>query len=297
MSINVTQLRSFWRVARAKSFSGAARELRISQPTLTRQIRALENDYGVLLFTRSTRRIELTQEGFQLFELCAPIFSGLNDVEKFLKLQNARSVRIFSVQHATLSDFILMAKSVFPRVRFDVEIMRSTLVLEALLNRECDFGLLTIRDAPPEIDYFHVTSGTIIALVADGHPWRSRASISIRELAGQRVVLASRSGQSRRLLDENLQRYGVEVSVVQTVDSNEVVWDLVRKGAGIGVIGYTGLIDTLIGHHLAFEEDTFSIDVHFACRRERLRTSMYRAMFEMARVRLPVSQVGDSISN
>ncbi len=285
MAINVTHLRSFWHVAQTMSFTRAAAEAGVSQPTLTRQVRTLETDYGVILFERSTRRLQLTQEGFQLLELARDIFRGLDSVEDFLKAQSARSIRIHSVQHAGISDSLLLFNRFFPRYRFDVEIARSTQVLAALLNRECDFGVLTITEAQPEIEYFTIGTGQLIALVGDDHPWRTRQSISIRELAGKRVIVASRSGQSRRALDEYLSRYGVNLSIVQIVDSNEIVWDLVRKGAGIGVIGNTGLVDE-VGHQLPIEEQTTPIQVHFACRKERLRTEVFSRMCELARSRL-----------
>jgi LysR family transcriptional regulator, low CO2-responsive transcriptional regulator len=265
------------------SFTRAAEDMGVSQPTLTRQVRALETDYGVTLFERNTRRLRLTQEGWQLLELARGIFKGLDSAEDFLRSQNARSVRLHSVQHAGISDILLLYYKYFPRYRFDVEIARSSQVLASLLNRECDFGVLTIAEAPPEIDYFTISSGHIIVLVGDEHAWRSRSSISIRELVGQRVIVASRSGQSRRMLDDHLAQHGVTLSIVQVVDSNEIVWDLVRKGAGIGVIGNTGLVDQMVGHHLVLEEQARTIDVHFACRKERLRTEAFSRMFRLVR--------------
>lgn len=286
MAINVTHLRSFWYVARQASFTRAAEVLGISQPTLTRQVHALERDYEVALFERNTRRLQLTQEGYQLLGMCGPIFQGLESVEDFLKSQNRRSVRVHSVQYSGLSDFLLFAYSNFPKYRFDVDIRRSTRVLASLMDRDCDFGLLTISEAPEELEYFRIGRSPMVALVREEHAWRQRQRISIRELDGKPVVLASRSGQSRRVLDDNLAHYGISVDIVQMVDSNEVVWDLVSKGAGIGVIGHTGLVEEVVGHYLTFEEESMTVDVHFACRRERLRTQIYALMFEMARARM-----------
>lgn len=286
MSINVTHLRSFWYVASSRSFTQAATVLGISQPTLTRQVHALEADYGVPLFNRSTRRLVLTQEGYQLFEMCQPIFSGLDSVEDFLKSQNARSVSIHSVQHGATAKILAHYYRFFPRHRFDVEMAPSNTIMNSLLARQCDFGILTLNDAPPEFEYFKISTGKLIVLVPPDHPWRSRRKLSIRELEGKPAVVGSHQGQARRVLDESLKRYNVSLNVVQVVDSSEVVWDLVRQGLGIGVIGNTGLMEELVGHHLEFEEDTAALHVHFACRRERLRTPQFKTMFEAARSHL-----------
>jgi len=247
---------------------------------------ALETGYGVLLFERSTRTVRLTQEGYKLLELCRPIFDGLRDVEDFLRLQNTRTVRISSVTYNKISEFLAVAYRSFPKLRFELDIMPSTQVLDAVLRRDCDFGLLTLTDPPAEIRFFKVAQGKIIALVPPDHPWRQRSTISIRELQDARIVIASPAGQSRRHFDDSLDFHGVTVSVVQTVDSNEVLRDLVRRGVGIGIMGYTGLADQLADHYLDFQEESLKVDVHFACRRERLRTAVFEAVYETARAHL-----------
>ena len=123
-------------------------------------------------------------------------------------------------------------------------------------------------------------------LVPPDHHWRSRRNISIKDLGGKTAIIGSRHGQSRRVLDDNLRLHNVKLNVMQIVDSYEVVRDLVRQGVGLGIIGSTGLMDDLEGHHLEIEEETATIDVHFACQRERLRTPMFKAMFEATRSHL-----------
>ena len=79
-----TQLRSFHAVARSGSFTAAARELRVSQPTVTTQVKGLEREFGVELFVRRGRRIELTEAGRGLLDITRRLFSQEKEAADFL---------------------------------------------------------------------------------------------------------------------------------------------------------------------------------------------------------------------
>ncbi|MDD9878273.1 MAG: LysR family transcriptional regulator, partial [Magnetovibrio sp.] len=79
-----TQVRSFHAVAKSGSFTGAARELNVSQPTVTEQVRELEATYGIELFNRAQRKAKLTAIGRSLFEITQRLFGVVGETEAFL---------------------------------------------------------------------------------------------------------------------------------------------------------------------------------------------------------------------
>ncbi|HEY8360698.1 MAG TPA: LysR family transcriptional regulator, partial [Ramlibacter sp.] len=83
--MRLTQLRSFYAVARAGSFTRAAEQLHVSQPTITTQVRFLEESYDVELFHRSGRRVRLTEMGEQLMLVAQQIFSLEAEAVELLK--------------------------------------------------------------------------------------------------------------------------------------------------------------------------------------------------------------------
>ncbi len=293
MAINVTHLRSFFHVAEALSFTKAAANARVSQPTLTRQIAALEKAYGVQLIDRTTSRVDLTQEGHRLLALCGPVFRGLDLTEEFLKSQHTRSIRIDAVLCESLPVLLTRAYESFPRLRFDVRTMGSSIVLRNLMARETDFGFLTLPETPfpKELEVFPAYHGRLVALVRNDDPWAGRSAISFAELSGKRVILGADEGAARRLVDRNLEMLGIETEVVQVVNSGELMLDLVARGIGVGVTGGTGMGVTgstgLCDHGwckvLRFEEDSTRIEVHFACRAERLRTQPFKSFYKLAK--------------
>ncbi len=79
-----TQLRSFHAVAQRLSFTAAARELGVSQPTITTQVKSLEQEFGVELFVRRGRRIELTETGSGLLDIARRLFADEKEAADYL---------------------------------------------------------------------------------------------------------------------------------------------------------------------------------------------------------------------
>lgn len=283
MSINVTHLRSFWHVASHGSFAQAARVLGVSQPTLTRQVAALEAAYRVALLERTTRRIVVTEEGTKLLDICRPIFAGIMEAEEYLRSQDRRTIRVNAVHTACLPDILAAWYTRLPQLRFDVGLSGSPSVLDALLARDCDFGLLTLVDPSDELAWFKAGTGSIVAYVPIGHAWFGRHNISIHELPGAPLLLGSQLGQSRRHFDAVLSAAGVCVEPIQVVESAQLMSDLVSRGVGIAVTPETGHDQLFNVPKVYFDEPEMQMDVHFACRKERLRTSIFRTVFEVAK--------------
>ncbi|MEO0697811.1 MAG: LysR substrate-binding domain-containing protein [Pseudomonadota bacterium] len=283
MAINVTHLRSFWQVARAGGFSKAAIVLGVSQPTLTKQVAALERSYGVSLLERTSRSVQITAEGERLFAICEPVFNGLEEAEQYLKTTKQLTVRLNAVHCECLGDILAEWRVKFPRLRFDIGMMGSTEVLEAVTSGESDFGLLTLKEPPEYVEWFTAGSGSLVAFPPAGHPWSGAASISLSELANAPIILGSRVGQSRQYLDAELARFGIEINPVQVVDSLQVMSDLVRRGIGVAVTSETGHDHLFPAGKVPFNDTDLSMEVHLICRKEKMRTAVFRSMFEVAR--------------
>lgn len=281
MAINVTHLRSFYHVARLGSFTQAAKALGVSQPTLTRQLATFESDFDVKLLHRSTRKLELTEEGRRLLELCEPIFAGLDQAEGYLKTEHEKLVRVDSVYSSRLTDFLAFGHRNFKSCRFDVRMRRSNEVYRALVNGDCDIGMLTLPQDNTELDHFIVGTYPLIALVGNAHPWRNRKTVSVFELVGQPIVATSHLSQSRHALDRALLSRSLDIDIVQVLDSNEVILDVIRNSASVGLMGYTGLIERGVDHYVTFDEPDMCVDLHFACSHAGSGRSITRAIFNL----------------
>jgi DNA-binding transcriptional LysR family regulator len=118
-----TQIRSFHAVAKTGSFTGAAKNLNVSQPTITEQVRDLEATYGIELFNRAHRKANLSATGRVLFEITKRLFSLVGETDTFLKAAGdygAGHLRISSVLPFFIIDMITAFHEHYPKIKISV---------------------------------------------------------------------------------------------------------------------------------------------------------------------------------
>jgi DNA-binding transcriptional LysR family regulator len=244
-SPDLRQLRHFVAVAERLHFGRAAAALHMSQPPLSRSIRALEVRLGATLLARTRRRVELTAEGARFLEeakrVLAQLESAVLEVGKMAAGDGGRlrlgfvSLADYGVLPALLKRF----KAARPGVALQLREMLSPDQAAALAAGELDFGLLLPPVAGGGFEHVVVQRERFVAALPARHPLaRRRGRIAVRELAGEAFVmvpreiapglhdiiatLASRAGFAPRLAQEAIQ--------MQTVVS------LVSSGLGVALV-------------------------------------------------------------
>src|SRR3954471_458425 len=190
---DLRQLRYFVAVAERLHFGRAAVALHISQPPLSRAIRALEMQLGVVLFTRSRRRVELTPEGARFLEEARRIAGQLERAVSELRAIGSGERGRLRIGFVSLADFGVLPgllksyKAAQPGITLALREMLSPDQAAALASGELDFGLLL----PPvagaaRLEHVVVQRERfVVALSARHRLGRGRGRISLRELAGE----------------------------------------------------------------------------------------------------------------
>lgn len=283
MAINVTHLRSFWAVATCGGFSAASRWLRVSQPALTRQIKELEGGYGVVLFDRNTASIELTPEGQALFPITARIFAAVDEADTFLKLHRHGDVRLAAVTTDVTTRLISALQSLNPDLHLIVSIGTSRKVYDALLARECEIGVLSLHEDNPALSALEIGRFPLLAVLPPGHPLEGSDSVSLHDIAQAKIITGSTAAQSRQKLDQAARALGVTLEISQEIDGYEMIGELVRLGLGVGVIGYTGIVERTMPSVVTIRECADAIPVHFACLKLNRRVRLIDHLFNVVR--------------
>ncbi|MEX0694300.1 MAG: LysR substrate-binding domain-containing protein [Rhodospirillales bacterium] len=281
-----TQLRSFHFVAQTGSFTGAAKALNVSQPTVTEQVRDLEATYKVELFIRYKRKVHLTAVGRSLYEITLRLFGIVGETEAFLKAaldHGAGHLRISSVMPFFIIKTINVFRQQFPKVKLTVSAGNSADILKSLLTYHADVGILSDHDPDPRLYTRIHTSHSIVAIVSPDHPWASRKSIRTTDFEGQQMVLREEGSNTRRLIETTLANAGITPKIVMEIEGGAAVLEAVAAGHGIGVYGVLSLPE---GHRvkvLPFEDAEMRINRYFACLRERREESLVKAFLDAAR--------------
>lgn len=274
MAINLTHLRSFWAVATCGGFSAAARFLDVGQPTLTRQIKELEDGYRIVLFNRQSRTVRLTPEGETLLPIVRRVFEGVSQAETFLKQYAATNVRIATVTTIAASRVIDLLKSANPDTKVAVSMGPSETVHRWLIEEKSDIGIFTLKEPDPALEAVEIGRYPLLAILPPGHRLLQKDEISVMDLLHEPIVAGSPAAQARLIVEELARQRGFALDIVQEIDEPKMIIEMVRVGFGIGVLGYTGIAERGVTTARLIKDSQDIIPVHIAClaanRRARL---------------------------
>ncbi|OZG59074.1 LysR family transcriptional regulator [Bifidobacterium tissieri] len=201
-------LRYFLAVAEEGNITRAAQLLRLSQPTLSRQLKQLEEELGVTLFHRGPHTITLTDEGQLLRERAQSIVALTDKTVGELKrsaheLTGEIVIGCGEVRAMTyLSQHMSAFRALHPNVKFHVTSTTSDLIQERIEQGLMDFGLLT---EPVDVDQYDYLRPGIPdhwgAFVPDDHPLATRETVTPDDLRGTPLILPSRASVRRLLIN------------------------------------------------------------------------------------------------
>ncbi|UCH75398.1 MAG: LysR family transcriptional regulator [Rhodospirillales bacterium] len=237
--MNHAQLKAFHAVARAGGFSAAARSLGVTQPTLTVQVRALEDGYRVSLFHRRGRYVTLTRAGEELFTIAKRYFSVEREAEEFLRAEGGLTrgrIAIAADGPFHVMPLLGAVRKELPSLEIVVSIGNSEEVVQALLHYEAEFGLLSEYRMDERLAVLSASRHPIVLMIPAGHEWAGRDSILISELRDKPLILREKGSATRRRFEAALSEAGIAPRIALEIGSREAVREAVAAGLGLGVV-------------------------------------------------------------
>ena len=236
--VNFSQLRSFYAVGRELSFTKAAELLHIGQPTVTTQVKALEENYDVQLFLRSPRGLKLTDAGEALLTVARQIFSLEEQAVGILQAEGNQisgKLRVGTVGPFFVMELLSAFNAKYPLIQVFLESGNSDLIYGKLLNYEVDVAIIGRDYDDPRLDLIQLGRHEVIIFVNKDHPWAARQQIDLEELDGQRLIVREPGSMTRRALEEVLERNRVRPNVIMEVP-RDAVREAVAAGLGAGIV-------------------------------------------------------------
>ncbi len=238
--MELRELVSFYHVARLRSVSKAARNLELGQPTVTTHLRKLEDEFGVTLFDRIKRPIQLTSEGVTLLELVTPVVEAVDT----LKTQMDYSERRGSFIVGAYPDLVLhhLPKSIqtfnaeYPDVRLRLLARSYTPLIQLVRSGEVDLALCA--PPPPDevsLEFDQLFSYNVILLTPPGHPLVKKTNIELRDIAAFPMILPGPGSLTRTKVDQALKADGISFDVILAMDDSESIKRYVEIGMGVAV--------------------------------------------------------------
>jgi len=261
------QLEIFDAVAEQLSVTEAARKIKISQPSVSKQLRFLERECGLKLYVKSGRGIKITDEGRLLQIAAKPILKQMEELRStFLnRVTHARAstLRVGSTPSpaafflpGVLKSFVSLHPNVHPTLRTGYpEAIRAM-----VLNGEVDVAVTTIAPAHPEIIEEPIASEEIIAVVSAKHALASKKRLTESELAKVPFIMNTEGH-----ITEKIKKLGLHLNVVMWCKSIDLIKTAVQAGLGVGLF-YRGSAEAGLrqGYFKALEMPRLK-DIKIAC--------------------------------
>jgi DNA-binding transcriptional LysR family regulator len=239
-------LRYFVAVAERLHFGRAAEALHISQPPLSRAIRALESRLGVALFARSRRRVELTREGARFLEDARRVLQQLERSALELRGMARGEQDRLRIGFVSLADYGVLPgllrsyKAARPGVALSLREMLSPDQAAALVSGELDFGLLLPPVAESgQLEHLVVQRERFVAALPVGHRHAAgRGKLSISALAGEPFVMVPReiAPGLYDIVAGLAAAGGISLDIAQEAIQMQTVVSLVSSGLGSAIV-------------------------------------------------------------
>lgn len=266
------ELKAFDATARSGSMSAAARLLGICQPTISAHIAGLEKRFGVELFVRRGRGVDLTSFGRALHEVSNRIYRAQQQAE--LLLLGARSqyeghLKVSAVGPYNVMPMVKRYRALFPRIRLAISVGDSKTIVKSILDHRDDVGVLlhAVDDGRVHCEPYRRQALVVFASIS--HPLASRKALKLSDLEGQEFVVREEGSQTRSVFEAGLATAGVRVRSSLEIGSREAVREAVAQGLGLGVVAQTAFIADPRLMVLPIEDMALSTHVHVICLAER----------------------------
>jgi len=233
------QLRTFLEVSRHKSFSRAGEKLSLTQPAISAQIRTLETEVGAQLFDRSGGKVTFTAAGrvFEPFaEHCLEchhhILMAVGEMQRTPRGEVSIGANESTCLYV-LPQVFTQFKRQYSRVGLNIVRADRSRTLEAVLNRELDFGVvaLPVKDVRLSAEWIH--KDELVLVSAPGHPLAHAGKVRIEDVA-RHPMLLPKQGRQREQIDLLFSTRELKPNIGMELDSSELLKRFVAAGMGIG---------------------------------------------------------------
>ena len=286
------QLQLFEATARLGSFTRAAQELHMAQPTASVQMKKLSETVGVPLFEQVGKRLYLTEAGRRLHESCRELFRTFESFETSLgalraleagRLQLAVSTTGMCFAPRLLGAFV----GRYPGIETSIQAHNRQRLVERLSDNEDDLYLFA--DAPETEDVVaqQLLPNPLVVLARDDHPLGQARNVSLARLAEEPFVMREEGSGARRIAMRLFRERGLVPRIRMELSTNEAIKEAILSGLGIAIISrYTFGLDPESSRYLCLDVDGFPLENHWylAYPQGKQLSPIARAFLDFARV-------------
>jgi DNA-binding transcriptional LysR family regulator len=240
--MELRQLEYFESACRLKSFTKAATEHCVSQPSITVAIRKLEEELGISLFQRSQQKITITHEGDLFLKSVKKVLSHLEDaIQEMNDLRpdsnNLLNLGIPPILGSWMYSLILSDYSKkHPNVKLSIRELGTHNIIQHLIKEEIELGFVVFEDPISMFEMLPVSQGELFLLIPQDHPLSSYERVPFDRLRDEEFIMFPKSTFIYQKVMEECQRHHFSPAILCSPSQIVTAFNLVASGSGIAFI-------------------------------------------------------------
>jgi DNA-binding transcriptional LysR family regulator len=241
--MEIRQLRAFIAIAELGTFTAGAVRVHVTQAAISMQIRQLENELGAKLFIRAPRKVMLTEAGEQLLHRARQILrdhdAAIDEIAELAGAERGR-LRIGSASAMVATDVLprLLKEMRRQHKGADVTVVSGTseALVQQILGGELDVAFVSLPVEARGISTERLSQDQLVAIASPRHRFAKQRTISAYTLAGEKLILGERGGNTRRLIDQFFAQQGVTLHVSMELSRQAAIRRMVEEDMGVGIV-------------------------------------------------------------
>ena len=241
--MEIRQLRAFVAIAESGTFTAGALRVHVTQAAISMQIRQLETEIGAKVFVRAPRHVILTEAGEQLLRRARHILrehdAALDEIAELAGAERGR-LRIGSASAMVLTEqlpsILKDLRKQHPAAEISVTSGTSEVLVDQILAGEVDVAFVSLPVDMRGIKTERLSEDQLVAIASPRHKLAKQRTISAYTLAGERLILGERGGNTRRLIDQFFAQAGVTLHVAMELSRQQAIKRMVEEDMGVGIV-------------------------------------------------------------
>jgi DNA-binding transcriptional LysR family regulator len=241
--VEIRQLRAFMAIAESGTFTAGALRVHITQAAISMQIRQLENELGARVFVRAPRHVILTEAGEHLLQRARQILrehdAAVDEIAELAGAERGR-LRIGSASAMILTEplpkILKELRRQHPAAEVAVISGTSEALVDQILAGELDIAFVSLPVDVRGIQTERLIEDQLVAIASPRHKLAKQRTISAYTLAGEKLILGERGGNTRRLIDQFFAQAGVSLHVAMELSRQAAIRRMVEEDMGVGIV-------------------------------------------------------------
>ncbi|OIP75701.1 MAG: LysR family transcriptional regulator [Oscillatoriales cyanobacterium CG2_30_44_21] len=267
--VTLHQLQVFEVAARHGSYTRAAEELFLTQPTVSMQIKHLTKSVGMQLFEQVGKRLFLTQAGQELFHTCQEIFGRISQFEMSVADLKGLKQGYLKVTVVTTAKYVIPRLlgpfcQRYPGVEIALKVTNHSGVLERLAENKDDLYILSKVPDEPDVKAYPFLPNPLVVLANHEHPLVGEKNIPIQKLADQPFITRESGSGTRGYIQQLFDEHKISPTIKIELSSNEAIKQAIAGGLGISVLSkHTISLEGASGQIAVLDVQHFPIPCHW----------------------------------